>query len=147
MLNSTAKPILYGALASSLLLGVYFAVLTLVSGWDFAEGQFADFWYFIISLAAGFGIQIGFYSYLSNLIKGVRGAGKVLGVTGMTSTTAMISCCAHYLVNLVPILGVTGLVTFVAQYQVELFWVGLASNIFGIGYMATRIIKFKKSHE
>lgn len=147
MTNNIAKPILSGIIASTILLGVYFAVLTLVSGWGFAQTQFADFWYFIISLVVGFGVQIGLYQYIKSLVHSGQGMGKVVGVSGTTSTAAMISCCAHYLVNLVPILGVTGLVTFVAQYQVELFWVGLASNIFGIGYMASRIIKFKKSHE
>ncbi len=147
MTNNIAKPVLYGILASTILLGIYFAVLTLVSGWIFAQSQFADFWYFIISLVVGFGIQIGLYQYIKGLVHSGQGMGKVVGVSGTTSTAAMISCCAHYLVNLVPILGVTGLVTFVTQYQIELFWVGLASNIFGIGYMATRITKFKKSHE
>ena len=90
------KSILYGSLACGLLLGVYFAVLTLVSGWDFAQDQFSQFWYFIVSLAAGFGVQIGLYAYLRNLIKGMHGGGKVLGVTGTTSSAAMISCCTHY---------------------------------------------------
>ena len=147
MANNIAKSTLYGILASATLLGVYFAVLTLVSGWSYALSQFATYWYFIISLVVGFGIQIGLYQYIKSLVQEGRGMGKVVGVSGTTSTAAMISCCAHYLVNLVPILGVTGLVTFVAQYQVELFWVGLASNIFGIGYMATKITKFKKNHE
>ena len=138
------KPIVYGSLASGILLGVYFSILSLVSGWGFAKGQFSLFWYFIASLAVGFGIQIGLYAYLKELIKGGQGNGKVLGVTGATSTAAMISCCAHYLANLLPVLGVTGLVTFVAQYQVKLFWVGIFFNIAGIIYMANRIYKFKK---
>lgn len=146
-MSNIAKSILSGIIASTILLWVYFAVLTFVSGWSFAQSQFADFWYFIISLVVGFGVQIALYQYIKGLVHSGQGMGKVVGVSGTTSTAAMISCCAHYLVNLVPILGVTGLVTFVAQYQVELFWVGLASNVFGIGYMATRIIKFKKSHE
>lgn len=147
MTKNIAKPALYGFIASTILLAVYFAVLTLVSGWSFAQSQFADFWYFIISLAVGFGIQIGLYHYIKGLVHSGHGMGKVIGVSGTTSTAAMISCCAHYLVNLIPILGVTGIVTFAAQYQVELFWIGLASNIFGIGYMVTMIIKFKKKHE
>ena len=133
---------MYGTLASAILLAVYFAVLTLVSGWSFAVEQFSSFWYFIVSLATGFGIQIGLFIYLKGLIQDGRGGGKVLGVTGTTSTAAMISCCAHYLVNLLPILGVIGLVTFVAQYQVKLFWVGLLFNLFGILYMINRINKF-----
>ena len=144
MPSNIAKSITYGILASVILLGVYFAVLTLVSGWGFAISQFFTFWYFIVSLAIGFGIQIGLYIYLKNLIKGGHGSGKVLGVTGTTSTAAMISCCAHYLVNIVPVLGVTGLITFAAQYQVELFWVGLAFNIGGVLYIASRIIQYKR---
>ncbi|OGZ02563.1 MAG: hypothetical protein A2946_01190 [Candidatus Liptonbacteria bacterium RIFCSPLOWO2_01_FULL_53_13] len=143
MINNTTKPILYGILASSILLGIYFAVLSLVSGWNFAQDQFSDFWYFIVGLALGFGIQIGLYTYLRNAIHAGQGGGKVLGVTGTTSTAAMISCCAHYLVNLAPILGVTGLVAFVAQYQTKLFWVGLAFNLAGIAYVTNRIFKFK----
>ena len=141
------KPIVYGSLASGILLGVYFSILSLVSGWGFAKDQFSLFWYFIASLAVGFGIQIGLYAHLKELIKGGQRNGKVLGVTGATSTAAMISCCAHYLANLLPVLGVTGLVTFVAQYQVKLFWVGIFFNIASIVYMISRIIKFKKDHE
>ena len=85
MPNSDAKSILSGILASSLLLGVYFAVLSLVSGWGFAQDQFSDFWYFIVSLALGFGVQIGLYVYLRGLIREKHGSGKVLGVTGTTS--------------------------------------------------------------
>ncbi|MDO8522586.1 MAG: hypothetical protein Q7S08_04905 [bacterium] len=139
------KSILYGILASASLLGVYFAVLTLVSGWSFAQSQFASFWYFIVSLAIGFGVQIALYQYIKTLVHSGQGMGKVVGVSGTTSTAAMVSCCAHYLVNLVPILGVTGLVTFVAQYQIKLFWVGLLFNAFGIVYMISRINKFSAS--
>ena len=144
MTNNIIKSVLYGILASSVLLGVYFAVLTMVSGWSFTLTQFSDFWYFVVSLAVGFGVQIALYQYIKNLIHSGQGMGKVVGVSGTTSTAAMISCCAHYLVNLVPILGVTGLATFAAQYQVKLFWVGIFFNIAGVVYMANRINKFKK---
>jgi hypothetical protein len=145
MTNNTAKVLLYGILSSLILLGIYFAVLTLVSGWDFAQDQFTNSWYFIVSLAIGFGIQIGLYTHLKGLIKGMHGEGKVLGVTGTTSTVAMISCCTHYLINLLPILGTVGIVTFVAQYQVGLFWVGLLFNLGGTIYIASRVIKFKQA--
>ncbi len=141
MTNTYAKAILYGTLASAILLGVYFAVLTLVSGWSFAQDQFGTYWYFITSLAIGFGVQIGLYQHLRALVHGGLGMSKVVGVSGTTSTASMISCCAHYLVNVVPILGVTGLATFVAQYQVKIFWIGLAFNIFGILFISNKIIK------
>jgi len=143
MTNYVVKSVVYGALASAVLLGVYFSILTLVSGWNFAQVQFAAYWYFIVSLVVGFGIQIALYQYIKALVHSGQGMGKVVGVSGTTSTAATISCCAHYLVNPLPILGVTGLVTFVAQYQVELFWVGILSNVVGIGYMTNRIINFR----
>ncbi len=144
MTNNIAKSTLYGTLASAILLGVYFAVLTLVSGWSYALIQFATYWYFIVSLVVGFGIQIALYQYLKTLVHNGQGMGKVVGVSGTTSTAAMVSCCAHYLVNLVPILGITGLATLVAQYQIKIFWIGLAFNIFGIAFISNKIIKFKK---
>jgi len=140
------KPIFYGVLASAILLGIYFIVLTLVSGWNFAQSQFSQFWYFIMSLAVGFGIQIGLYTYLKGLIKNMHGEGKMLGVTGTTSTAAMVSCCAHYLANLLPIIGATGIAAFATQYQIRLFWVGLLFNLGGIVYIASRVVKFKQEH-
>ena len=134
----------YGTLASAILLGVYFAALSFVSGWGFAQNQFVLFWYFIVSLSLGFGIQIGLYFHLKELIRGGQGGGRVLGVTATTSTATMISCCTHYIANLLPILGVAGVVTFVAQYQTELFWVGLLFNLGGIAYMANRISSFRR---
>ena len=144
MSNNITKSILYGTLASTILLLVYFTVLTLVSGWGFTQNQFGTFWYFIISLVVGFGIQIALYQYIKGLVHEGLGMGKVVGVSGTTSTAAMISCCAHYLVNLVPILGITGLTTFVAQYQIKIFWIGIAFNIFGIVFISNKIIKLKK---
>jgi len=144
-MSRSTKPIAYGFLATALMIGVYFVAVGLISEPDFAVEQFRKYWYFIVSLAVGFGIQIGLYSYLKSLIQSMHGEGKVLGVTGTTSTAAMISCCAHYLANLLPILGTVGIVTFVAQYQVELFWVGLLFNLGGILYIANRVIKFKQT--
>ncbi len=147
MPSNATKPILYGTLASIISLGIYFTILSLVSGWSFAQNQFFSFWYFIVSLSVGFGIQVGLYIYLRNLIHGVTGSGKILGVTGTTSTVAMISCCTHYLANLLPILGLAGAATFVTLYQVELFLVGLLFNLGGIVYMANRIFKFSEPGE
>jgi hypothetical protein len=44
--------------------------------------------------------------------------------------------------NILPVIGAAGFITVVSQYQVEFFWVGLASNAAGIAYMASRVIKF-----
>jgi len=135
-----------GILGASALLAFYFAILTLVSGWSFALSQFADFWYFIVSLAIGFGIQLGLYNYLRRAVRGQGTSGKVVAVSGTTSTVAMISCCSHYLVNILPVLGTAGIITIIAQYQVGLFWVGVAANAAGIAYIGSKVLKFSAAH-
>jgi len=139
------KPALKGIMAAVVLLLIYFALVSLISGFDFAGNQFLRFWYFIIGLAFGFGIQVGLYNYLKNTIRVKSGGGAVVVVTGATSTLAMVSCCTHYLVNLLPIIGVSGLAAFLGQYQIEFFGVGLVLNLIGIFIIGTRIRKFLKS--
>ena len=138
------KSVFYGLLASLILLTFYFTVVTLISGWEFAREQVEQFWYFLLALTVGFGVQVGLYVYLKNLVKNQKPNGKVLAATGTTSTVAMISCCSHYLTNLLPFLGIAGLVTIVSQYQVQLFWVGLTFNLLGVVYMLNKVIKFSK---
>lgn len=141
MLRPGTTSIVMAAAAALVLLGVYFGVLTLVSGWPFAMSQFAAFWYFIVPLAVGFGIQAGLYAYLRRSVRPSDASGAVVATTGTASTAAMVSCCAHYLVNILPVLGATGIATVAAQYQVRLFWVGIAFNLFGIAFIGRRIIK------
>lgn len=139
---------MWGFVSATILLLVYFAIVGFVSGIKFAGSQFSEFWYFIVSLSVGFGIQVGLYSYLRQIIKNHAmsnvGTGKIIVITGTTSTLSMVSCCAHYLVNILPILGVAGILSFIGQYQNELFGVGIFFNLFGVVYIIKQIIRFKK---
>jgi P-type Cu+ transporter len=140
------RPAGFGAGAFGVLLALYFGALTLISGWSFTLSQFAEFWYYIVPLAAGFGVQVALFLKLREVVSRAREAGAVIAASGTTSTAAMISCCAHYLANVAPVLGATGLVAFAAQFQVELFWVGLAFNAAGIGYVGTKLYKASRAH-
>lgn len=144
---TAARPTGFGVLAFGLLLAAYFGVLTVVSGWKFTVSQFSEFWYYILPLGAGFGLQVALYTRLRQLLHQSKDARTVMAASGTTSTAAMISCCAHYLVNVAPVLGATGLVTFAAQYQVEFFWVGLAFNAAGIAYIGNKLFNAVKEHE
>jgi Cu+-exporting ATPase len=136
----------YGAIAFGALLAVYFGALTAISGWKFTAEQFADYWYYILPLAAGFGLQLALYMRLREVLHGAGAGRGMLAASGTTSTAAMVSCCAHYLMNVAPVLGATGLVTFAAQYQVEFFWVGIAFNAAGIAFIGSRLWKATKEH-
>jgi len=141
-----SRPAGAGVGAFGALLVLYFGVLTLVSGWSFTLSQFSDFWYYVVPLAAGFGLQVALFLKLREVVSRAKEAGAVIAASGTTSTAAMISCCAHYLTNVAPVLGATGLVAFAAQFQVELFWVGLAFNAAGVAYVGTMLWKATKAH-
>jgi len=138
---SMLRPLAIGTLAFLAMLGIYFGVLTLVSGWDFTVSEFAKFWYYVLPLALGFSIQMGLYVYLRQRLAHHHTGGKMVVASGATSTGAMLACCTHYLTNVLPIIGAAGLVTFAAQYQVELFWLGLAFNAAGIAFIGSRILQ------
>lgn len=144
--SAKGRPVLFGGLASVFLFGAYFGILTLVSGWSFAVDQFAEFWYFIVLLAVGFGIQVGLFVRLRGLVGAARESGVVVATSGTTSTAAMISCCAHYLANIAPVLGATGLVAFAAQFQTELFWLGLLFNAAGVAYIWAKWMQASREH-
>ena len=141
-----ARPAGFGLGAFGALLALYFGILALVSGWSFTLEQFGEFWYYVVPLAAGFGLQVALFLKLREVVRRAREAGAVIAASGTTSTAAMISCCAHYLANVAPVIGATGLVAFVAHFQVELFWVGLAFNAAGIAYVGTKLWKATKAH-
>ncbi len=143
MFGTITQAIIKGMGAAIAMLAVFFLVVTFISGWAFTVSQFAAYWYFIVGLAVGFGIQIGLYSYLTQAVSQSDMSTAVVALSGTTSTAAMISCCAHYLVNILPVLGITGLVSVVGQYQVEFFWVGLVINVLGITYIGRKIIAFR----
>jgi Cu+-exporting ATPase len=138
-LREAIGPVAGGASAFAALLGVYFGVLSLVSGWAFTLSEFARFWPYIVTLALGFGAQIGLYLYLKQLSLHHHHAHHVVAASGTTSTAAMLACCTHYLANILPVLGAVGAVSLVAQYQVEFFWIGLAFNAAGLGYIGRQV--------
>lgn len=144
MSANIAKPLLFGTTAFLAMLAVYFGVLTLVSGWDFTLSEFVRFWPYVAALTLGFGFQIGLYVYLKQQLARHHGGGTMVVASGTTSTAAMISCCAHYLTNVLPVIGAAGFVTLVAQYQVELFWVGLAFNAIGIAFIGNKVLQARR---
>ena len=137
----TTASIFKGFLGTLALLVFYFGVVSLVSGWNFALEQFKDNWGWIAALAVGFGVQIGLFSYLRAFHR--QASGGAVAATGTVSGVAMISCCAHYLVNIVPVIGVSGLATVIGQYQTEIFLIGLLANLAGVGYMVKQFFALK----
>jgi Cu+-exporting ATPase len=139
-------PLALGAAAGTALFAIYLGLLTALSGWAFTLEQLASYWYFVVPLAAGFGVQVGLYTRLKQVV-GRAGPGRaVVAASGTTSTAAMVSCCTHYVVNILPVLGASGIAALAAQYQVEFFWVGLAASGAGIAFIGTKLRSATREH-
>lgn len=145
------KEILSGLAGFFGLLFFYFLVMTLASrSWSATISQFKELWYWMILLASGFGIQIGLFTHLRNIIKHqqMSNSSKAVAMTSTgTSAASMIACCAHHLSEVLPIIGLSGLAVFLTQYQIPLIILGVLMNGFGIFYMLKQINKIKNHYD
>lgn len=87
-------------------------------------------------LIIGFGIQMGLFWMMK---KGIRFSlqeksdAKLAAGTGTAvSGVAMVACCAHHAVDLLPILGLSAAAVFLSEYQEQLLIFGVVTNLAGI---------------
>ena len=121
-------PILIGVIAALAVVGFYLGLLTLNSDWFYARMQFAEFRWWIIALSVGLGIQATLFTYMRKRLRGnkLTAATSGLAASGGMSTASMAACCAHYLVTVLPVLGVPFVTTAVSaleRYQTVFFFI------------------------
>lgn len=136
------RPLIAGVLATDSLLALFIVLVTGISGWAKTREQFAQYWAYLLLLAIGFGVQVGLYIHLRDMIR--RTSKKLVAVTGGTSAVSMVSCCLHYLANILPLISAAGVAAFIGEYQAQFFWIGLVFNAVGILVIAQRIIKARQ---
>lgn len=138
------KSILWGMAGWLFLLILYFLILTIANSFAHSLDQLKNLWYWLLPLIMGFSIQVGLYAYIRLEIKqrAIKSAAKAeLAATGGVSTGSMVACCAHHLVDILPILGLSAAFVFLAQYQVWFIVLGILSNLIGIVLMLEIIKK------
>lgn len=138
------NPIHAGVLGSLVLLIFYFIILTIANSPDHAVQQFLDMWYWIATLAIGFGIQVGLYAHITSTKHQLsKGATTTVAASGGMSTVSMAACCAHHLTDVLPLLGLAAAATFLVKYQTLFLLIGVVSNLVGITMMLKIIQKEK----
>lgn len=141
-------PILAGLLGALFLSGVYLGIVTLAQGWQHAVELFWEDKFLVAPILAGFGTQIGLYTFLKvGFHTTARGAGAMASAGGGTSTVAMVACCAHHVTDTlyVPLVGLSAATTLLANYKVPFMSLGLAMNLVGIGIALRTIRKARLS--
>ena len=115
----------------------------LAGSWKAAIDQFTNLWYFMIPLSIGFGIQVGIYTKVKQFMN-ITGAKGVMAGNTTTSTIGMIACCAHHISDILTIIGLSALSTFLVNYQIPILIIGIIANIIGITYLLRLQTKFSK---
>ena len=128
------KSLVYGILAGLGILVFYILVLTIFQSYGFALSEFNRLWLWLVPLAIGFGAQIGLYTSIKHdatIKTGVATSGTISG-------GSMVVCCSHYLLTVIPLIGITGLsafTSFLMAYQKAFFSIGIASSAMGVAFM------------
>ena len=135
---SLKRPYFWGIVSGSLLFLIYALILTLSNSPSHAVEEFLLYWYWIIPLILGFGLQAGLYTYIRHSMKararkGVASAS--MATAGGISTTSMIACCAHHVTDFLPLVGLSAAVIFLNRFQNIFFLLGVISNFIGIVLM------------
>lgn len=129
------KAWVYGISGVLIVVFLNFIVLYLLNFPLMATEIIRKYFYLLILLIGGFGLQIGLFTYFKGL-SAISCSTTV--VSGGVSATSMILCCSHYLLNILPFLGaVVGMsaLASLSKYTLHFLILGIISNIFGIGFL------------
>ena len=139
------RSIVVGIAGAVALLGLYLGIISLAQGIDHALEQLATDVLFVALVAVGFGIQVGMFAELRTLDRRHRASAAVTAVGTGTSTVAMLACCAHHLVDLLPIIGLSAAAVFLEAYKVPLLVAGIGMNVIGIVVVARRLGRVRRA--
>ncbi len=117
---------------------LYLGTVTWAQGWAHAVELLSQDRAFVAAIAAGFGLQVGLYSYLRLVVHhGVRLAAPTAATGAGTgvSSVAMVACCIHHVTDVLPVLGLSGAAIFLNQYRIPLMVAGLGVNAVGVAIM------------
>lgn len=133
------RSIVAGFIAAAALLGLYLGIISIAQGVEHALDQFAADAVFVGLISIGFGTQIALFTELRTVDRRHRASAAVTAVGTGTSAAAMLACCAHHLVDLLPILGLSAGAVFLNAYKTPLLLVGIGMNVVGIVVIARQL--------
>lgn len=144
-LPGSPRSVVIGVAGAVTLLGVYLGIISLAQGVEHALAQLAADAPFVGLIAAGFGTQIALLAELRAVDHRLRAAAAVTAAGTGTSAAAMLACCAHHLVDLLPLVGLSAAAVFLNAYRTPLFLVGIVMNVIGIVVIARQLRRARRA--
>ncbi len=139
------RSVIGGIVAASALLGIYLGIVSLAQGVEHAFEQLAADAVFVGLIAAGFGTQVALFVELRAVDRQHRAAAAVTAAGTGTSAAAMLACCAHHLVDLLPLVGLSAAAVFLNAYKTPLFLVGITMNVIGVVVIARQLQRARRA--
>ena len=130
----------WGVTASGALIGFYVAVLAWSGGWEHLVDQAGTDWWLLTPIIVAFGTQVA----LSVELRHRHHAPHLAATTGAgtgASAVGMVACCAHHLVDLLPLLGAAGVAGFLFDWRIPLMIGGLAVNLVAVTIAGRRLAR------
>lgn len=141
-------PIAFGFAGMLALTGIYFGIVSLAESPSHAIELFLEDRWIVLPIILGFGIQVALYVILKKRlfisVADVGPSGALTGAGGGVSATAMVACCAHHVTDVLPLVGLTVVATFLAEYRLVFMLMGLGTTILGILVMLTILIRERR---
>lgn len=140
MSRRAALSIALGTLGALALVGLYLGIVTWAQGSEHALELLWGDRLFVGLIGAGFGTQVGLFTYVRLLQRALaRESVALAGAGTATSSISMIACCAHHVADVLPVLGLSGLAVFLVEARTPLMLLGLATNAAGIAVMVREL--------
>ncbi len=139
------RAIAAGAFAAAALIAVYLGLISLAQGPSHALDQLRADAAFVGLTAAGLGTQIALFVELRRIDRHHRAGAAVTAASTGTSGVAMLACCAHHVVDLLPLVGLSAAAVFLDAYRTPLVLLGLAVNALGIAVIGRQLRRARRA--
>lgn len=140
------RPPVAGAAAAVGLAAAYSLIIALAfRSWSHLVAQWRADAVLLALVATGFGIQVGLYRHVRQVVRGGGGIAAVSAGGTASSTAAMVACCLHHLSDVVPFVGLAGAAAFLTAYKVPVIAVSLGANAIGIALLARALRHARKA--
>lgn len=139
-----AVSVFVGVAGAATLLALYLGLISLAQGPDHAVSQLRTDLPFVLAIAAGLGIQVGLFVELRSLHSRHRASGALTAGSAGAGTAAMLACCAHHLVDVLPLVGLSAAAVFLNDYRAPLIALSLGMNALGIVVIGGQVVRARR---
>jgi len=135
-----------GATGAAGLVALYVGLISLAQGFGHAIDQLRADLPFVLAIAVGFGTQVGLFIELRAIHSRHRASGALTAASAGAGTAAMLACCAHHLVDVLPLLGLSAAAVFLADYRTPLIALSLGMNALGVVVIGRQLIVARRAY-